>query len=421
MRRRVNYLTYGCKVNQYETERIKQILSDAVEESVEAEADIYIINTCTVTKKIDDEILRKIRQIKKHKNKKLVLTGCMVMRNDESGLSGQADFIIPNDKKFDPDFYPDELKPKNWHEKTGRVLKEFGGKNKAFVKVEDGCDRFCTYCTVPLVRGSRVISRAEDEIIIEAESLTNAGYRELVLTGVNLGLYGRAENNALEKLLKRLVSIKGIGRVRLSSIGPKELSNEAIDFIAENRDKICGHFHMSMQSGDEKMLKLMNRNYTPDEYMAKASYIIKSIPDAAITTDIIAGFPGEGIAEFENTCAFIKSAPLTRLHVFPYSDRPGTKAEKMKDKVPEQEKKRRIKVLIGIGKAKEKEFAEKNSGKKLTVLVEDNPKAGYFSGYTENYIRVNIKETDSSKKLVNGLVPVIITEVRDGKVYAEII
>jgi threonylcarbamoyladenosine tRNA methylthiotransferase MtaB len=274
---------------------------------------------------------------------------------------------------------------------------------------------------VPLVRGSKVISRPEKEIIKEAENLTGAGYRELVITGINLGLYGRPDTHALASLLKKLTEIKNMGRIRLSSIGPKELSDEIINFSAENKDKICPHFHLSLQSGDEKVLKLMNRNYTPDEYTAKTDYIIQRIPEAAITTDIIAGFPGESVQEFKNTCDFIREAPITRLHVFPYSDRPGTKAEQMHGKITEQEKKRRVKILIGIGKAKEKEFAEKNTGRKMTALIEDNPKAGYFAGYTENYIRVNIKETDKSKKLVNRLVQVMITEMKDGKVYAEIV
>ncbi len=413
---RVKFLTYGCKVNQYETERIKQMLPGT---DKGGEADIYLLNTCTVTGKIDSEILRKIRQIRKQKNKKIILTGCLAQRRDIGGLELLADIVIPNDKKFDPEFYPEELRGKK-DIKAGVVLKAFGDKNKAFIKIEDGCDRFCSYCTVPLVRGSKIISRPESEILKEAESLAAAGYRELVITGINLGLYGRPDNNALAGLLKKLIAIKGMGRIRLSSIGTKELNDEIIDFSAANKEKICPHFHLSLQSGDEKVLKLMNRNYTSNEYMGKAAYIISRIPGAAITTDIIAGFPGEGIGEFENTCEFIRQAPITRLHVFPYSDRPGTKAEKMKDKITEREKKHRVKILIGIGKMKEKEFAEKNKGKNLTVLVEDNPKAGYFAGYTENYIRVNIKETDKSKKLVRRLVPVMITEVKNGKVYAEI-
>jgi threonylcarbamoyladenosine tRNA methylthiotransferase MtaB len=302
------------------------------------------------------------------------------------------------------------------------ILEGFSGRNKAFVKVEDGCDRFCAYCTVPLVRGSRIKSRESSEILREIEKLSSAGFKEIILTGVNLGLFGkeRKDPEALFKLLKEAVKLPNGTRLRLSSIGPADLSDDVIALAADNPEKICPHFHLSMQSGDDAVLKRMNRNYDTGLYRKKTEYIIQTIPYAGINTDVIAGFPGETIAEFENTAAFIKEIPFSRLHVFPYSDRPGTKATAMGGKIDDKIKKERVKILMGIADEKETSFALMNKGRVLSALVEEGGNENSLFGYTENYIRVMLKKDDRSRAFINNIAPVKITRIEDGNFHAEI-
>lgn len=421
---RISFSTYGCKVNQYETELIKQMFLKTggfTEAAGYMDADVCLINTCTVTAKIDVEIARKLRQIKANSVCRVILTGCLVERSGHAEISKLADWVIPNENKFMLSSYPPEVisAPSAVYEP---VLEGFSGRNKAFVKVEDGCDRFCAYCTVPLVRGSRIKSRDTSEIIMEIKKLSAAGFKEIILTGVNLGLFGKENNDpkALFSLLKEAVKISGATRLRLSSIGPADLSNSVIDLAADNPAKICPHFHLSMQSGDDAVLKRMNRNYNRALYSDKVGYIIKAIPYAGINTDVIAGFPGETGAEFDNTTAFIKEIPFSRLHVFPYSDRPGTKATVMGGKIDDKVKKERVKILMQIADEKETSFARMNQGRVLSALVEEGGNEHSLFGYTENYIRVILKKEDRSKAFINNIAPVKITEIEDGNFHAEI-
>ncbi len=416
---KIAFLTYGCKANRYETEVIRQKLLDCGM-TEDKDADIYVINTCTVTAKIDKEIMRKARALKKNGKARVVLTGCLPERKDSPylGLEKYADLIIPNSRKFDISSYnlPDlKLQPEK-DNKT--VLRQFSGRDKAFVKIEDGCDNFCAYCEVPYVRGGSVKSRDINEIRIEVEALSNAGYGEIILTGINLGYFGKEkkQKDALLNLLKELAEIEGLGRLRLSSMGPREVNRELIDFTAASNGKICPHLHLSLQSGDEKVLKSMNRNYTLKEYKDTMDYALSVMPDMAITTDVIAGFPGETEKEHKNTCKFIENNGFTRLHVFPYSDRPDTKASQMPGKLGGEIKKRRVKELIEIGKQKEREFAERNTGVKRIALVESGEKSGFMAGYTENYIRVLFKAPADA---VGRLVPVVIETVEGTKVIAK--
>lgn len=411
---KVAFLTYGCKANRYETEMIRQSLLDAGMQEDE-KAEIYVINTCTVTARIDSEIVRKIKQLRSRGNVKIAVTGCLVERkdNDLPEFAKYADLIIPNNKKFDVSSYGVAGAAAGAPE---RILTSFSGRDKAFVKIEDGCDNFCAYCEVPLVRGSRVISRDKSEIIEEAKALASAGFKEIILTGINLGYYGREkkDKSALLSLLMDLVKVTGGGRLRLSSAGPREISKELIDFMASSAGKICPHLHMSLQSGDPEVLKAMNRNYTLPEFTDKMQYALLQMPDMAVTTDIIAGFPGETETQHRNTCAFIEAHGFTRLHVFPYSDRPGTKAEKMAGKNTSEVKKRRVKELIAIGVKKEMEFVMKNTGVKKLALAEAGGKNGFAAGYTENYIKVLFKAPSDA---IGKLVPVKIEKVEKGKVY----
>jgi|ERR1035437_2701939 threonylcarbamoyladenosine tRNA methylthiotransferase MtaB len=421
---KISFSTYGCKVNRYETELIRQMFlkTDGFTEAAGyRDADICLINTCTVTAKIDSEIARKIRQVKANSACRVILTGCLVQRKDSRELVKLADWIIPNEKKFMLSSYPAEIisTPLAAYEP---ILEGFSGRNKAFVKVEDGCDRFCAYCTVPLVRGSRVKSRDEAEILEEIKKLSSAGFKEIILTGVNLGLFGKEKNSpdAFYNILKEAIKLPGRTRLRLSSIGPVDLSGPVIDLAAENPDRICPHFHLSMQSGDDRVLKRMNRNYNTDIYREKVNYIISRMPYAGINTDVIAGFPGETTQEFENTVAFIKEIPFSRLHVFPYSDRPDTKASAMAGKIDDKVKKERVKILMNLAGEKEAGFAGKNKDRILSALVEEGGNENSLFGYTENYIRVELKKDGRSKALINNIALVRITEIGNKEIHAEI-
>ena len=421
---KISFSTYGCKVNQYETELIKQMFLKTggfTEAAGFMEADICLINTCTVTGRIDTEIAKKIRQIRANSKCRVILTGCLVQRKDAGEISKLADWIIPNENKFMLSSYPAEVisAPSAVYES---ILEGFSGRNKAFVKVEDGCDRFCAYCTVPLVRGDRIKSREHSEIIEEIKKLASAGFKEIILTGVNLGLFGKEKNNAdaLYEVLCAAIKETAGTRFRLSSISPVDLNNNVIDLAAANPERICPHFHLSMQSGDDKVLKRMNRNYGTDIYRKKVDYIIQRMPFAGINTDVIAGFPGETAGEFENTVGFIKEIPFSRLHVFPYSDRPNTKAAVMEGKIEDKVKKERVKILIKIADEKEAGFAEKNRGRLLNALVEEGSNEESLFGYTENYIRVILKKDEKSKACINNIAPVKITNIENGNIHAEI-
>ncbi len=422
---KISFLTYGCKVNQYETELIRQMFLKTggfTEAASVDEAEVCLVNTCTVTGKIDTEINRRLRQLKEKPGRKVILTGCLVERKDLDKTGLAADWIIPNSDKFNLSGYPPEIisSPTAAYES---VLEGFSGRNKSFVKVEDGCDRFCAYCTVPLVRGSKIKSRDSAEIIKEIEKLTAAGFKEHILTGVNLGLFGKdlSEKNALYSLLETIVKLPGKFRVRLSSISPYDLDDSVIDLTAANPERICPHFHLSMQSGDDAVLKRMNRNYDTAFYRKKVAYITDRIKFPGITTDVIAGFPGETDKEFTNTHEFIKSLPFSRLHVFPYSDRPGTKATAMKDKISDETKKARVKKLIETAKEKELGFAQAQVGMPLKALIEETEKKGWLFGYTQNYIRVAIKDRSKARKMINDMADVKIVKAGSDMITAELL
>jgi len=412
---KIGFITYGCKVNQYDTERIKkELLASGNEES--ADPDVYIVNTCTVTDKIDRDTARELRKLKS-RGKKILLTGCIAARQCPKDIADNVDWFVPNSSKYDMAFYPEELKSRETA--PSFFLETFSEKNKAFVKIEDGCDRFCAYCEIPYVRGNKPVSRNEGEILNEIKALSSSGYKEIILTGINLGRYG-ADKNEKEALCGLLEKIKALNlplRVRLSSIGPLELTDKIIEFAAGSGNFLCRHFHMSIQSGCDRILKAMNRRYDTAFYREKAEKILSVIPDAGITTDLIAGFPGETDSDHAETADFLRSMRFTRVHVFPYSDRPDALAFKMDGKVSDEIKKKRVKELARIAADKEAAFAESFTGKILEMLVESGDKNGYFLGYTDNYIRVKVKGAES---YVNKIVKVKITCAEGGIACGEI-
>ncbi|PKL91970.1 MAG: tRNA (N(6)-L-threonylcarbamoyladenosine(37)-C(2))-methylthiotransferase MtaB [Candidatus Goldiibacteriota bacterium HGW-Goldbacteria-1] len=414
---KIGFITYGCKVNQYDTERIKkELLAAGNEES--PDPDVYIVNTCTVTDKIDRDTARQLRKLKAA-GKKILLTGCIAARQCPEEIAASVDWFVPNSSKYDMALYPEELKTAG-AKAPSFFIETFSEKNKAFVKVEDGCDRFCAYCEIPYVRGGKPVSRDEGQIINEIKALSKSGYREIILTGINLGRYGADKNEAgaLCGLLEKIRSLKLPLRIRLSSIGPLELGDDIIKFAAASGNFLCRHFHMSMQSGCDRILKAMNRRYDTAFYRGQVDKILTAMPDAGITTDIIAGFPGETDADHAETAAFLKSMPFTRVHVFPYSDRPDTQAFKMPGKVSDEIKKKRAKELSLIAAQKEAAFAESYIGKVLELLVESGDKGGFYFGYTDNYIRVKV---EGAKEYVNEIVKVKIISAQNGIACGEII
>jgi len=378
--------TFGCKVNQYEEEKLRQfLLSLGLKES--KDADVAFVNTCTVTHLADRKARQKIRQLCQ-KNKMVIVVGCGA-RNSESfkNLEKKDNIIFLRDK----DFYK-ELKKLIIRRGTTCGAPTRQKRSRALIKAQDGCNRYCTYCIVPYVRGD-IKSRTPDEILTEIRKMEEAGFKEIVITGVNLGLYGADLDKKinLTGLLKYICDNTKIPRVRISSIEPDCVDAELINFIKTNK-RVCPHFHIPLQHASDKILKLMNRPYKLKDYDKIIRQIIKEIPSAAISSDILTGFPGEEEEDFKILYEYVKKTPFSRLHVFKYSERPFTKAKDLKNKVPENIKSERSRILIKLAEKKLKEYNDGFTGKVVEVLVEDTlHKSGYLQGYTPNYIQVLIE------------------------------
>ena len=399
--------TLGCKVNQYESQVIREnFLRDGyVEAESSDEADICVVNTCTVTSASDSKSLKSIRSILGKKDKCVVATGCMIddRELDLRKLKG-VNFIIKNKDKYRiPEIASSSafggllaMTKGNTDSITG-----FKGHARAFVKIQDGCDNRCSYCKVSIVRG-RSRSRSFKEIINECAALIENGYREIVLTGICLGSYGRDISKAisLSKLIMELCKIKGDWRMRLSSIEPRDITDDLI-FQMKSEEKICKHLHIPFQSGDDEILKRMNRPYTARDYIGIVTRLRKVIPTIAISTDMMVGFPGEKGPNFKNTMSFIKEIRPMRLHVFGFSKRTGTPAYNYKDGVSTALKKQREHALIDIVKGFTADFEGMFIGKIARVLAEDKrDKQGFLQGYTDRYIKVLIDGPDSIKSSI---------------------
>lgn len=381
-------LTYGCKVNQYES----QLIRENIELNGNFKEDnIVIINTCCVTDKIEKEIKKKIRKLLKE-GKKIYITGCLVKKNSQ--LIENTENIIIVDKSF---FIANKDK-----------IERFEGHTRCFVKIEDGCDNFCSYCIIPFVRG-KVRSRFERDIIEEVNKLVDNGYKEVVLTGINLGCYGKDTGENLISLIENLSKIENLKRIRLSSIEIYYIDENLIDFL-KNVEKFCPHFHIPLQSGSDRILKLMGRRYTLSEFIEKLDMIKNKIEKVTFTTDIIVGFPGEKDEDFEMSCYAIEKIGFLKVHVFPYSEREGTKAIYLPEKIKEEIKKERIKRILKVSNMVSKKVKERFIGKKCKILFEKE-KNRWWEGYSENYIPFKVK---SEKNLKNE-----ILEVIPEKIYRE--
>jgi threonylcarbamoyladenosine tRNA methylthiotransferase MtaB len=413
--------TLGCKVNQYETQVMREILLDnGFHECISRDiADIYILNTCTVTQHADRESRYWVGLFHRaNPRARIVVTGCYVEQNsgDISFLPGVS--VLKNDEKYT---IARLLDPENGRVPSSQPkITGFKGHVKAFVKVQDGCENSCSYCKVPLVRGE-LKSRRLDEILSEIRSLVAGGFKEIVLTGICLGAWGRdffpgelAERSGVGEagiadLLKAISGIEGDFRVRLSSIEARYVTDGLISQVADN-PRICKHLHIPLQSGDDDILRRMNRPYSAAEYKALAGRIRSKMPDAAITTDVLIGFPGETEESFKRTVAFIKDVLPMRTHIFTFSRREGTAAYDMGEELSRDVLKRRFHELNAAALSASYIYRSRFTGKKLSVLAETKREkhSGLLTGYSDNYIRVMFEGQDS---IMGSVVPVTVKEL----------
>ena len=407
----VSFYTLGCKLNQYETEGMREAFRKRGIRIVPfgEPSDICVVHTCTVTQRTDYQCRQALRRAARVcKDGLVVATGCYAQTNPNSlaQIEGVGLVVGTAGKTELPDLIERVLDggPKiaigpreelrRFAEWDVRGLSEH---TRALLKIQDGCDRFCSYCIVPFARGpSR--SRTPENVLREAKRLVEQGYREIVLTGVHIAQYGLDLSPPLDLLdiLERLDRLEGLERFRLSSIACTDFSEPWIDFVARSK-KVCRHVHISLQSGDDEILRRMNRSYGADARREVISLLHERVPGIALGADVIAGFPGESDAQFERTRRLVEELPFSYLHVFPFSKRPGTKAAGMENPVPEKVKKERAAVLRGIGEAKRRAFADKFVGQALPVLFEGrrDRKTGLLTGLSDNYIRIAAEGEDA--------------------------
>lgn len=413
----------GCKVNAYETEAMQELLEKEGYEIVPFKegADIYIINTCTVTNMADRKSRQMLHRAKKmNPNAIVVAAGCYVQAKSESKETDESiDIIIGNNKKQDlisilreyqekHDGIQKEIIDINHTKEYEELhLSKTAEHTRAYLKVQDGCNQFCTYCIIPYARG-RVRSREKENVVAEVKQLVANGYQEVVLTGIHLSSYGvDLQGEDLLSLILAVNEIEGLKRIRLGSLEPRIITEEFAKTIS-GLEKICPHFHLSLQSGCNGTLKRMNRRYTAEEYFEKCELLRKYFDNPALTTDVIVGFPGETEEEFEESRAFVEKVNFYETHIFKYSRREGTKAAVMEDQVPEQIKTKRSNILLELDERKRKEYEEKFIGKIVEVLMEEEvEKEGkrYQTGHTKEYIKVAL---ESDENMQNQLVKIKI-------------
>ena len=401
----------GCKVNSYETDAMQRMLTEAGYTIVpfDDKADVYVINTCSVTNAADHKSRQMIHRAKKANPDGIVVAaGCYVQSADKSIAEDDAvDIILGNNRKSELIELLaqklDEKKPDNRIEVGDNAerfeelgITQTGGHTRAFIKVQDGCNQFCTYCIIPYLRG-RIKSRPEENILNECEALAKNGCREIVLSAIHLSSYGKDTGTGLPALLEKLSAIPGIERIRLGSLEPQIITRDFLHALA-CLPKVCPHFHLSLQSGSDTVLKRMNRHYTAGEYYEKCCLLREFYEHPAITTDIIVGFPGESEEEFLQTLQFARECAFADVHVFKYSKRAGTPAAAMPDQIPERVKQERSRILIDAARTMHADFVRWYEGRRVSVLFEETkPVQGrpVTAGYTPEYVRVTVNGDES--------------------------
>ena len=431
MNKKVAFYTLGCKLNFSETSTIARNFSSEGFERVDfkEKADIYVINTCSVTENADKRFKSIVKQAQKVNPEAFVAAiGCYAqLKPQELADVEGVDLVLGATEKFKITDYLNDLSKNDMGEVHSCEIQEadfyvgsysFGDRTRAFLKVQDGCDYKCTYCTIPLARG---ISRSDtlENVLHNAKEISAKNIKEIVLTGVNIGDYGKGEfgnkkhEHTFYELVEALDKVEGIERLRISSIEPNLLKNETIEFVSKSRTFVP-HFHVPLQSGSNHILKLMRRRYMKELYVDRVSKIKETMPDACIGVDVIVGFPGETDELFLETYNFLNELDISYLHVFTYSERDNTLAATMGNVVPKNVRAKRSKMLRGLSVKKRRAFYESQIGTKRTVLFEAENKEGYIHGFTENYVKV---KTPWNPALVNTLHEVQLTEIdEDGLV-----
>jgi threonylcarbamoyladenosine tRNA methylthiotransferase MtaB len=404
--------TLGCKVNQYDSAVIESRFTQAGLEQCDFDevADVYVINTCTITDRADAESLKLARRARRRNpGARVIMTGCLAQASPEKlaraaevdqvvGLARIDDLVSAATTHQDlPRVMVSNLRKEKVQLSIGAVVP--AGQTRAFLKLQEGCDQFCSFCIVPFSRGTSR-SVAPREVLAVLDSLHEQGFKEVVLSGVHLGGYGKdlSPPVTLLRLLEMIAERCRIGRVRLSSIDPEELTDEIINLVADS-EKFCPHFHLPLQAGEDQLLERMRRRYQTDHYRERLESIISRMPEAAIGTDLIVGFPGETGEHFKRYFDFVERLPLAYFHVFPYSVRSGTTAAKFSGRVEANEIKRRSELLRQLGESKRRDFVWRFAGARLKVLIEETREPGSqrLRGYSRNYIKVLIQGPDQLK------------------------
>lgn len=394
--------TLGCKVNSYESEFIRNLFLEEGYEEVEENADVCIINTCTVTNTADNKSKQVINNIKKNNKVAIVIAiGCFCQfRNSEIEDLIDADIILGNKNKHKVLEYLKEYESnhkriidfedmnKDDIDFDDMEIKGYKHHHRAFIKIEDGCNNFCSYCIIPYVRG-RVRSKEFNKCLMEVNDLALSGHKEIVLSGIHTGQYN-SDGKRLSDLINEISKVDQIKRIRLSSVEIVELDDKMMDII-KNNNKFVSHLHIPLQAGSDHILKLMNRRYDKKYFKKLVDEIRENRNDISLTTDVIVGFPGETEEDFKETLDFCEEIGFTKIHVFPYSDRSGTVASRMKDKIPGNIKKDRVRRLIDLSNKLEKEYYLKHIGKEDDVLIEEVKQDGYLHGFTSDYIPIKLK------------------------------
>ena len=415
---KVKGISLGCKVNTYELEYILSSFKDKGYIISDDNPDICVINTCSVTNMSDAKSRKVINRIvRENPDAIIVVMGCMIEANKDYENNGVSIIIGNKDKKRIVELVEDYIKN---HQKVKRLYADFDdefedmfitnmpGRTRAFVKIQDGCENFCSYCIIPYTRG-KCRSKKKETVLEEINTLVNNGYQEIVLTGIHTGHFGEDGDTTFPELLKEIVKINGLKRLRISSIEITELNNDFLD-VLKNNLVIVDHLHIPLQAGSNRILKLMNRKYDKEYFINKINEIRSIRPNISFTTDIIVGFPSETNDEFNETCEFSKEIGFSKIHVFPYSRRKGTKADSMPNQIDEQVKKERVAKLMEVSDELEKKYLDKFINKEVEVLVEKTID-GISIGHTDNYLQVEIGSACERNSLVNVLI-----KERDNKV-----
>ncbi|MBL4939860.1 MAG: tRNA (N(6)-L-threonylcarbamoyladenosine(37)-C(2))-methylthiotransferase MtaB [Lutibacter sp.] len=425
--KKVAFYTLGCKLNFSETSTIARNFQNEGFDRVafEEKADIYVINTCSVTDNADKRFKTIVKSaLKQNENAFLIAIGCYAqLKPSTLAAVDGVDMVLGATEKFKVTDYINDLTKNEMGEVHSCEIEEadfyegsysIGDRTRAFLKVQDGCDYKCTYCTIPLARG---ISRSDTltNVLFNAKEISEKGIKEIVLTGVNIGDYGKGEfgnknhEHTFFELIQALDTVEGIHRFRISSIEPNLLTNETIEFVAQSKSFVP-HFHIPLQSGSDELLKLMKRRYGRDIYTNRVNAIKKNMPNACIGVDVIIGFPGETDELFLETYTYLNQLNISYLHVFTYSERPNTEAIDMNGVVPQKVRNKRSKMLRGLSVKKRRAFYESQLENELTVLFENENKEGFIHGFTENYVKV---KTPWNPELVNTLQHIKLTKIEE--------